>query len=144
MSKILVINGANLNLLGEREPDVYGKTTLKEINERLSFIAENNNTEIEFFQSNSEGEIIDAIHNASGNYDGVIINPAAYSHYSHAIGDAISCVNVPFLEVHLSNLYNREDFRKVSVTAPSCLGVIMGLKEYSYSAALYALLDYLK
>ena len=142
--KILVINGPNLNMLGLREPEIYGKLTLDNINGELVDFAKENNVEIDFFQSNHEGEIIDRIHSANESYDGVVINPAAYTHYSHAIGDAIKSVYVPFVELHISNIFVREDFRSKSVTAPACIGVISGFGDYSYKLAILSIINYLK
>lgn len=144
MYNLLVINGPNLNRLGKREPEIYGHLTLEQINEDLSALAKTLDVHIDFFQSNIEGEIINAIHAADDAYDGVIINPAAYTHYSYAIADAIKSITLPFAEVHLSNIYVREEFRSHSVTAASCIGAITGFGAFSYSAGLYALVDHLK
>jgi len=144
MYNLLVINGPNLNRLGKREPEIYGHLTLEQINEDLSALAKTLDVHIDFFQSNIEGEIINAIHTADDAYDGVIINPAAYTHYSYAIADAIKSITLPFAEVHLSNIYVREEFRSHSVTAASCIGAITGFGAFSYSAGLYALVDHLK
>ena len=138
--KILIINGPNLNLLGKREPEVYGKTTLSEINGKLNEFAAQNNIELEIIQSNSEGEIIDALHNGMGQVHGVIINPGAYTHYSIAIFDAVGAIDLPVVEVHLSNIYSREEFRRHSVIAPACIGQITGLGWYGYILALESLL----
>jgi len=143
MKKVMVINGPNLNMLGVRERDVYGTDTLEEINERLRKLAGKLKLEIECFQSNAEGEIIDKIHSCYKAYDGIIINPGAYTHYSHAISDAIKSVDIPAVEVHLSNIHRREEFRKNSVIAPSCIGQISGFGAYSYNLALYAIANYL-
>jgi 3-dehydroquinate dehydratase-2 len=140
MPKVRVINGPNLNLLGVREPEIYGRQTLKDIEEALYAQAGSYGIEIDFFQSNHEGEIIDSIHEAfTSGYDALIINPGALGHYSIAIRDAISSVKLPCVEVHLSNIYAREEFRSVSVIAPSCIGQICGLGADSYSAALFVL-----
>lgn len=141
--KILVINGPNLNMLGVREPEIYGKLTLDDINSSLADFAEENGVEVEFFQSNHEGEIIDKIHSANGKYDGGIINPAAYTHYSYAISDAIKSVSVPFVELHISNIFVREDFRSNSVTASACIGMVSGFGDYSYKLALLSIINYL-
>ncbi|RKD27887.1 3-dehydroquinate dehydratase [Caminicella sporogenes DSM 14501] len=138
-AKILVLNGPNLNLLGIRDTKLYGQKTLEYINNILKREAENLNFEISFFQSNCEGQIIDKIHEAYGVYRGIIINPGAYTHYSIAIRDAIASVEIPTVEVHLSNIYNREEFRTKSVIAPVCVGQISGFKEYGYILALFAL-----
>jgi 3-dehydroquinate dehydratase II len=138
MHNILVINGPNLNLLGTREIDVYGTTTLDDINGLIINEAAKHHLEVEFFQSNHEGKIIDKIHNASGNYDCIIINPAAYTHYSIAIRDALIAIDVPAIEVHLSNIHSREEFRQKSVTAPVAIGQISGFGPDSYLLAVMA------
>ncbi|MCC5909951.1 MAG: type II 3-dehydroquinate dehydratase [Clostridiaceae bacterium] len=140
MERYLVIHGPNLNLLGTRETEVYGKMTLKDINEKLLKEAEKNNIELDILQSNSEGNIIDLLHEHE-KFQGIIINPAAYSHYSIAIHDAIRSIDIPIVEVHLSNIHAREDFRKKSVTAAACIGQISGFGYYSYILALYALIN---
>ena len=137
--KILVLNGPNLNLLGEREPAVYGDNSLQSINERLSAKAEKMGFQLDFFQTNSEGGIIDKLHEARRDCAGVILNAGAYTHYSYAIRDAIAAIKIPVIEVHLSNVDNREEFRKNSVIAPVCRGSISGFGEYSYALALDAL-----
>ncbi len=144
MLRVLVINGPNLGRLGKREPEIYGYLTLEEINKELSALGETLNVHIDFFQSNTEGFIIDEIIRADEHYDGVIINPAAYTHYSYAISDAIKSISLPFVEVHLSNIYVREEFRSHSVTAASCIGAITGFGGFSYQAGLHCLVDHLK
>lgn len=139
MKKILVINGPNLNLLGEREPAVYGDNSLEKINAKISDSAKSLGFETDFFQSNSEGALIDRLHEARLDCAGVILNAGAYTHYSYAIRDAISAVRIPVIEVHLSNVDSREEFRKTSVIAPVCKGSISGFGEYSYLLALNAL-----
>ncbi|HUA07872.1 MAG TPA: type II 3-dehydroquinate dehydratase [Candidatus Acidoferrales bacterium] len=136
---LLVIHGPNLNLLGEREPEIYGRATLAELNERITDAARELGATVECVQHNGEGEIIDAIHAARVRCDGIVINPGAYSHYSYAIADAISSVNVPVVEVHLSNIAAREAHRRVSVTAASCVGSVSGFGPESYVLALRAL-----
>lgn len=137
MRKVSVINGPNLDLLGVREPGIYGKLSLQDIRNRLEDEAKGYNIELDFYQSNHEGDIIEKIHEAYKNkYDGIIINPGAFTHYSYAIRDAISSVMIPTIEVHLSNVYSREEFRSKSVIAPVCAGQISGLGADSYSAAL--------
>ncbi|HHV60459.1 MAG TPA: type II 3-dehydroquinate dehydratase [Clostridiaceae bacterium] len=138
MGRVLVVNGPNLNLLGSREKDYYGTKTLEEINEEVSKYASSHNIEVDFFQSNHEGEIIDRIHFARGKYDIIIINPGAYTHYSIAIRDAIRAIEIPVIEVHLSNIYDREEFRSKSVVAPACCGQISGFGSNSYLVAMEA------
>ena len=142
--KILVINGPNLNMLGTREPDKYGTKTLKDIEEFILQEAKKLNVEIGFYQSNIEGEIVSKIQEAKGNFDGIVINPAAYTHTSVAIRDALLAAALPAVEIHLSNIHTREDFRKISLTAPACLGQITGFGANSYKLGLIALVDYLK
>lgn len=137
MAKVLVINGPNLNLLGLREPDYYGQMSLEQINGMLIKEAEHYGLAIDFYQSNHEGYLIDAIHDAlTKNIDFLVINPGAFTHYSYAIRDAIKAVNIPAIEVHLSNVHNREAFRQHSVIAPVCIGQISGFGHLSYSLAL--------
>ena len=138
MKKIFVINGPNLNLLGEREPDKYGRESLEKINDLVLKEAASLGAECEFFQSNSEGEIVSAIQRA-GRSDGIILNAGAYTHYSIAIRDAIAAVGAPVVETHISNVHAREEFRHVSVLAPVCKGVISGFGPASYILALHAL-----
>ncbi len=136
MKKILIINGPNLNMLGIREPGVYGVETLESLCEKIRKRAKELNVEADFFQSNIEGEIINEIHASMNVYDGIIINPGAFTHYSYAIRDAISSINVPVIEVHISNVHKREEFRHKSVTAPVCKGQICGLGTNGYIYAL--------
>jgi 3-dehydroquinate dehydratase-2 len=138
MKKILVINGPSLNLLGTREMDVYGTATLSDI--ALSVVNEAKvlDMDVDFIQSNHEGEIIDKIHEARGKYDLLILNPGAYTHYSVAIRDAVKAVELPCIEVHLSNIYAREEFRSKSVVAPVCIGQISGFGANGYLLALHA------
>ena len=140
--KILVINGPNLNLLGKREPGIYGAQTLDDINQmiRESF---DKSVEFEFFQSNHEGAIIDKIHEMMDDYDGCVINPGAYTHYSYAIYDAIRAVKKPFVEVHISDVDSREPFRAISVTAPACMEKIAGLGTKGYVQAVKILQNYI-
>ena len=136
MGKILVMNGPNLNLLGTREPEIYGSLTLVDIHERLRCRANEAGLEIEFMQSNHEGVLVDAIQRARRTVDYIILNAAALTHYSIALRDAIAAVDVPVIEVHLSNIHKREEFRHKSVIAPVVLGQIAGFGAESYLAAL--------
>lgn len=137
---ILVIHGPNLNKLGEREPDVYGTETLDSINEQIIDFGSKNNMSIELFQSNHEGEIVDKLHQ-SGHLNAIVINPAAYTHTSVAIRDAISSIDCPVIEVHLSNIHAREEFRHKSLSAPVCKGQISGFGGFGYIMALTAIKD---
>lgn len=139
--KIAIINGPNLNLLGTREPEVYGSYTLKELEEMLKQAVSGKNVNMVFFQSNSEGEIVDFIHSMIGNADGIIINPGAYSHYSIAILDALRAFPGRVIEVHLSNVFRREEYRKRLLTAEAADAVIAGLGFESYLFALFYLMD---
>lgn len=141
MKRILVINGPNLNLLGTREKTVYGNLTLNEINSKLLLVADQHAVKLDFFQSNFEGELIEKLHSAEGVYQGIILNPAAFSHYSYGIADAITAITVPVVEVHISNIYKREQFRHKSVVAKTAVGQISGLGYYSYIAALLYFID---
>jgi 3-dehydroquinate dehydratase-2 len=142
MKKVLVLHGPNLNMLGIREPGVYGAITLEAINENLFRLAKQVDLEIEVFQSNHEGELIDHIHQAFGVQDGIVINPGAFTHYSYAIRDALSSVSLPTIEVHLSNIHKRESFRQQSVTAPVVIGQIAGFGPYSYELGLLAIVQH--
>ena len=136
MGKILVMNGPNLNLLGTREPEIYGSLTLADIHERLRQRANEADLDIEFMQSNHEGVLVDAIQRARRTVDYIILNAGAFTHYSIALRDAIAAVNVPVIEVHLSNIHQREEFRHKSVIAPVVVGQIAGFGAESYLAAL--------
>lgn len=142
--KLLVINGVNLNMLGMREPEIYGKETISDLEEKMKSFAKEKNTEIDFYQSNIEGEIVNKIHSSMGVYDGMIINPGAFTHYSYALHDALTSVDVPCIEVHISNIHKREEFRRKSVTAPACIGQITGFGFFGYIMAAEALINYLK
>lgn len=141
---ILVLHGPNLNLLGRREPDHYGSLTLEMINGLLQDAARKEQVTISFYQSNAEGELVDALHNAIGVFDGIIINPGAYTHTSIALRDAILAAGIPVVEVHLSNIYCREDFRQHSYISGVALGVISGFREQSYLLGLQALIAHAK
>ena len=137
--KIAVIQGPNLNMLGVREQHIYGPMTLEQIHEQMKASAEQNGIELEFFQSNLEGEIVDKIQECLGTVDGILINPAAYSHTSIAITDALNAVSLPVVEVHISNIYKREEFRQKSITATASTGVITGFGPFGYHMGLIAL-----
>ena len=138
---ILIINGPNLNLLGKREPELYGSTSLWDIENRLK--EKFPKLKLEFYQSNSEGGIIDALHKGmDGSFDGMVLNPGAYAHYSYAIRDAVSALKIPVVEVHLTNVHAREEFRRRSVIASVCKGVIAGFGPASYELAVRFLSEY--
>lgn len=141
IKKILVIHGPNLNLLGEREPGVYGNTNIETLNSNIIERAKEQGLECEIFQSNHEGAIIDKLHSARLQFDGIIINAGAYTHYSYAIRDAISSIKIPCVEVHISNVFARDEFRSKSVIAPVCKGSISGFGLNSYYLAVMALSD---
>lgn len=136
--KVLFLNGPNLNLLGEREPDIYGRVTLAKIEERVRQRASQLWAEVEFYQTNHEGQLVDWIQKARGVFDVLVINAAAYTHTSVALRDAISAVGIPTIEIHLSNIHSREEFRHLSLIAPVCRGVIAGFGEFSYILGLEA------
>lgn len=142
--KILVINGPNINMLGIREKNIYGNNDYNSLVEKIKKEASELDCQVNFFQSNIEGEIITSIQKALGVYDGIIINPAAYTHYSIGILDALKAVNIPAVEVHISNIHQREDFRKKSVTVEGCIGQISGLGFEGYTLALRGLVNLLK
>ena len=141
--KILILNGPNLNLLGIREPEIYGKETLDDISEWLNQQPDANPHEITWFQSNHEGDLIDQIHESMNLFDGIILNPGALTHYSYALRDAIASVQIPTVEVHLSNINAREDFRKISVIKDKCISQISGLGKHVYTEAIKTLVNHL-
>ncbi|MEK6691860.1 MAG: type II 3-dehydroquinate dehydratase [Nitrospirota bacterium] len=138
MKKILVIHGPNLNMLGVREPEIYGDVTLKEINEKIKMLAGEIGVEVTIKQSNHEGEIIETIHGAIGNYGAILINPAGYTHTSVALRDAVASVGIPTIEIHITNIHKREDFRHRSLLAPVAVGQISGFGINSYLLGLRA------
>lgn len=142
--RILVIHGPNLNMLGKREPEIYGSSTLDDVNARLAKEAKELGAEVEFFQSNSEGEIVGRIQAAMDSAEGILINPGAYTHTSVAIRDAILSTGLPVVEAHISNIYKREDFRQRSYVSGVALAVVSGFGAESYSLGLRGLVDYLK
>lgn len=144
MIKILLIHGPNLNLLGTRSPEIYGTLGLDAINARMKSLAEADGAELRTFQSNSEGALIDAIHEAAGWADGIVINPGAYAHYSYAIRDALASIKLPAIEVHLSNIYAREEFRRHSVISPVVVGCISGLGWRSYACGIQTMIGMLQ
>ena len=141
--KFLVMNGVNLNLTGKREQGVYGTETLAEINEKIAAFAKNAGHSVDFYQSNIEGELVNKLHEAylQGGYDGIVFNAGAYTHYSYALRDAIAAINIPVVEVHMSNVHAREEFRKHSVLSEVCKGVVCGFGWKSYVMALVGLSD---
>jgi len=141
--KIVVIQGPNLNMLGVREQHIYGPMKLEQIHEQMKKFAVDNGFEIEFFQSNLEGEIVDRIQECLGDADGIIINPAAYSHTSIAIRDALAAVQLPAIEVHISNIHAREEFRRHSITAEVCAGVVAGMGPFGYHLAMVGMVQIL-
>ncbi len=141
MAKVLVIHGPNLNMLGRRETAVYGNATLDEINNAVRLLAKEIGADVSFFQSNSEGKLIDIIHEAAGAYDAIVINPGGYTHSSVALRDAIAAVNIPAVEVHMSNIYSREEFRHHSYISPVAVGQISGFGVNSYLLGLRAAVE---
>lgn len=139
MASVLLLNGPNLNLLGTREPDVYGRDTLEDLVAKLTSVMDELGGKLEHFQSNHEGALIDVIHQARGVHDGILINPGAFTHYSYAIRDALAGVALPTIEIHISNIHTREEFRHHSVIAPVTIGQVVGLGMDGYEWALRAL-----
>jgi 3-dehydroquinate dehydratase-2 len=142
--KILLINGANLNLLGTREPEKYGNLTLNDIENAVIAKGKELGANIDTWQSNFEGEIVEKIQTSRGNYDGIIINAGGYTHTSVVIRDAIAAVGIPTVEVHMTNIHSREEFRHTSLLSGVCIGQVVGFKELSYTLALEGLVNYLK
>lgn len=136
--RVLVIHGPNLNLLGEREPEIYGSQTLEEIDRRIAQLARELKLDVTSVQHNSEGAIVEELHAARSSYDAIVLNPGAFTHYAYAIADAIAAIGIPVFEVHLSNIFAREKFRQTSVVAPVCAGTISGFGADSYLLALRA------
>ena len=141
---LLIINGPNLNLVGKREPSIYGAQTLEDIQEELLNLANELDAKLKFFQSNSEGEMIDCIQNSVSSIDGILINAGAYTHTSIALRDALLGVAIPFVEIHLSNIYSREEFRHKSFLSDKALGLVCGFGSNSYQLALQGIVSYLK
>ena len=139
--KILIMNGPNLNMTGVRKKNVYGAETLDDINKELKSYGESKGAQMYFYQSNHEGALIDAIHESKDKFDGVVLNAGAYTHYSYAIRDAIAAIKIPVIEVHMSNVHAREEFRHTSVISPVCKGTIAGFGEKSYMMALFYALN---
>jgi len=142
MQKVIIVNGPNLNLLGKREENIYGATSFDEVYQELKEFSKKNDIELSYFQSNHEGEIVDKIQQSIGDIDFIIINPGALTHYSYSIHDALVASKIPAVEVHISNIFKREDWRSKSVISPAAVGVISGLGIEVYKAALRYVSDY--
>ena len=142
--KILLINGANLNMLGSREPEKYGSTTLKDIESAVIQRGDELGVQVDIWQSNHEGDIVDKIQSAKGVYDGILINAGGYTHTSVVIRDAIASVQIPTVEIHMTNIHAREEFRHTSLISGVCIAQVVGFKELSYTLALEGLVNYLK
>lgn len=141
MSMVVIVNGPNLNLLGTREPDIYGRVSWDEVKEKLNQVAADNGHELEFFQSNHEGAIVDFLQDIASRADGLIINPGAFTHYSYALHDALAALEIPVIELHVSNIYAREEWRARSVISPVVKGVISGFGVGGYELALQAMMN---
>lgn len=139
--KLLILNGPNLNRIGKREPEIYGHETLEDVERKLTNIAEQQHVNLDFFQSNTEGALIDRIHEAADDgTEGIVFNPGAFTHYSIALRDAVASIDIPVIEVHISNIHSREAFRQTSVIAPVCIGQLSGFGTDGYSLAIQAFL----
>ena len=143
MTRLLLMNGPNLNLLGQREPEIYGTTTLADIEAMVAKYAQERGAELDCYQSNHEGALIDKIQQSQGVYDGIVFNPGAYTHYSYAIHDAITSVDVPVVEIHISDISKREDFRSKYVLVDACIGQVKGLGKEGYLRAVDLVLEHL-
>ena len=141
MKKILLVNGPNLNMLGVRDPAIYGSDTLAAIETMVVAYGAEHGAQVDCFQSNHEGALVDKLHEAHGRYDGIVYNPGAHTHYSYALHDAVECIDVPVVEIHLSDISQREEFRRISVIAPACVGQVKGLGKEGYLRALDMLLE---
>ncbi len=141
MKKILLMNGPNLNMLGVRDPAIYGSDTLASIEQMVVDYAAERGAQVDCFQSNHEGALVDRLHEAHGNYDCIVYNPGAHTHYSYALHDAVECIDVPVVEIHISDIEEREEFRRHSVIAPACIAQVKGLGKEGYLRALDILLE---
>ena len=142
MRKVLLMNGPNLNMLGVRDPAIYGSDTLASIEQMVVDYGRQHGVEVECFQSNHEGALIDKLHEAHGVMDGIVYNPGAHTHYSYALHDAVECINVPVVEIHISDISQREEFRRTSVIAPACIAQVKGMGKDGYLRALDILMDH--
>ena len=140
MRKVLLMNGPNLNMLGVRDPAIYGSDTLASIEQMVEEYGRAHGVQVDCFQSNHEGALVDALQAARGNYDGIVYNPGAHTHYSYALHDAVECIDVPVVEIHISDIYKREEFRRTSVIAPACIAQVKGLGKEGYLRAFDILL----
>ncbi len=141
MRKVLLMNGPNLNMLGVRDPAIYGSDTLASIEQMVLDYGRDRGVEVECFQSNHEGALIDKLHEAHGKFDGIVYNPGAHTHYSYALHDAVECIDVPVVEIHISDISKREEFRRTSVIAPACIAQVKGMGKDGYLRALDILME---
>lgn len=141
MRKVLLMNGPNLNMLGVRDPAIYGSDTLASIEQMVVDYGRDRGVEVECFQSNHEGALIDKLHEAHGKFDGIVYNPGAHTHYSYALHDAVECIDVPVVEIHISDISKREEFRRTSVIAPACIAQVKGMGKDGYLRALDILME---